>query len=304
MFDKVLVPLDGTRESQAIVPYVTQLASGLDLPLVLLSVILVGEGPEGAQSRSGLFETHEKEAKHRLATVVQNLKQQRLTAEAVTVGGRPEDEIVRVAGEYGCGLIAMTTHSKRAVAVGVLGSVTDRVVHTAPMPVLTMSLDTAEMYAGQKAVSKALARSFDPRMTRIMVPLDGTPLSEAVLPYVAGLARGLALKVTLVRVVRQVPVAVGEKNEAAEQEQRWLVETAHVYLEDVAGRLRESGTDVAVHVSTGPVATRIIGLGANWTHDIIAIATHPAPKWRLGSVAEALVRGTGDPILTLTPGTA
>ena len=141
-------------------------------------------------------------------------------------------------------------------------------------------------------------------MTRIMVPLDGTPLSEAVLPYVAGLARGLALKVTLVRVVRQVPDAVGEQNEAAEQEQRLLVETANDYLESVAGRLRASGTDVAVHVSTGPVATRIIALGANWPHDIIAIATHPAPKWRLGSVAEALVRGTGDPILTLTPGLA
>ena len=39
MFQKVLVPLDGSAEAEVILPFVSQLAKGLNTPLVLVSVI-------------------------------------------------------------------------------------------------------------------------------------------------------------------------------------------------------------------------------------------------------------------------
>jgi len=87
-----------------------------------------------------------------------------------------------VAADTGCDLIAMATRGNAPSDRTVLGSVTDEVVHLARLPVLVVSPDRAGMYAGQGKVSKALGRLFDPELTTILVPLDGSDLAEKVPP--------------------------------------------------------------------------------------------------------------------------
>ena len=85
-------------------------------------------------------------ASKRLREVVGRLGRDGLRAEPVTTRGRAADEIVATAERQGCDLIAMTTHGSNLIARGILGSVTDKIVHSSQLPVLTITPVRAATY--------------------------------------------------------------------------------------------------------------------------------------------------------------
>ena len=243
---------------------------------------------------SQLSEEVETKVRKHLQEIVDQLALEDLRAEVVISSGRRSTEIVRVAERQGCDLIAMATHGRNVLARGILGSVTDEVVHASRVPVLTMTPEKAEIYRLHKIT-----------MAKIMVLLDGSPLAETVLPYVEDLARKLSLEILLVRVVKPLhmfwmdhyPTSLDEQEKAVEVE-------ATNYLETTAEKLKAAGLSAQSQLLTGHPATSIIELARETPHDIIALATHGhsgVMRWAMGSVAEALVRGTGDPVLIVPP---
>ncbi len=165
MIRKVLVPLDGSRVAEGILPYVSQIARRLHLPVVLLSVVDPGDlfvpqpeprggawmenvggikgpvivrealspekpptTPHGMEPpyTAQLFERVELEVKGRLQPLVNRLVQDGVAAQPAVSFGHPAEEILRVAEEQGCDLIAMSTRGRNMLARGILGSVTDR----------------------------------------------------------------------------------------------------------------------------------------------------------------------------------
>ena len=295
MFSRVLVPLDGSEVTEAILPYVSQLAKGLEIPIVVLAVI--DEHTHGQKLATEI----ESGANKRLREVVGRLGRDGVRAEPVTTRGRAADEIVATAERQGCDLIAMTTQGSNLIARGILGSVTDKVIHSSQLPVLTITPERAATYGGTwfRALTKATERV----MTKIMVPLDGSPLAETVLPYVQALARKLSLRVLLVRVIRGLSVEWldWERGSDADTKEEEAAEEAGQYLETVSEKLHGAGIDARWQVLVGHPVTMITELAQQEPHDIIALATQRAHQWGLGSVAEALVRGTGDPVLVVSP---
>ena len=303
---KALVPLDGSEVTELILPYVSQLASGLHIPVVVLSVIARGETPHAAFP-PGLLRKVEAEAGKRLKAITDQLGDDGVRAEAVITSGTPAEEIVGVAKSQGCDLIAMTTHGRAPVARGVLGSVTDKVIHSSHLPVLTITPERAATYGSRDPWMRVFTRLTQPIMTKIMVPLDGSRLAETVLPHVMELARRLSLRVLLVRVVRGFNIQWLDREPGAysfaQGEEDAMEAEATRSVEATAEKLGQAGLDVRWQVPAGHPATVIAELAEQEPHDIIAIATHRRKRWALGSVAEALVRGTGDPVLVVTPRT-
>ena len=136
MFSKVLVPLDGSEVAQAILPYVTEVARSLDVPLVLHSVIDKGAGRATGSDYEALFEDVESAAKTPLRSVALQLDRDGVRAEPMVTAGRPSEQIVAVAERQGCDLIAMATHGRAGLAGLAVGSVTDAVVRGTGDPVL------------------------------------------------------------------------------------------------------------------------------------------------------------------------
>jgi len=64
--------------------------------------------------------------------------------ETTTVEGRPSREIVSVAREEGVDCIVMGTHGRAGIDRLILGSVAERVVRTAPVPVVTVGFSAAD----------------------------------------------------------------------------------------------------------------------------------------------------------------
>ncbi|MGH8057184.1 MAG: universal stress protein, partial [Candidatus Entotheonellia bacterium] len=164
MFQKVLVPLDGSEQADRILPYVSRLARGLNIPVVVMSVV-----ESGASSKVDRLKV---EAEGHLQTVVTQLAGKGIQAEAAVTMGRPAEEIVRIAERQGCNLIALAMQSKGAAGRGTLGSVTDKVIHASQIPTLTIPPQPGEQQLEQEAP-----------IATIIVPLDGSPLAETALSY-------------------------------------------------------------------------------------------------------------------------
>jgi nucleotide-binding universal stress UspA family protein len=139
------------------------------------------------------------------------------------------------------------------------------------------------------------------RFTRILVPLDGSRLAEAVLPAARSLAEKLRARLLLFHVLeRDPPDAVhGEPHLGTAQE-------ALTYLEQQADELRPRGVVVESHVHERPVedvAEAIDAHAHEFDADLIAMCAHGRSNLRtrlIGSIAERILRGGSVPILLRT----
>ncbi len=294
MFRKILVPLDGTDETEAILPYVSHIAAGMDLGVVLLSVMDSGAMEMSETYFSRLFERAEQEAKGRLHNAAHQLRHDGVQTEEIVVSGQPDSEITGAAGRLGCNLIAMSTHGRSLLGRGILGSVADRVVHTASVPVLTVTPDKVRAYHGS-----------DTLVTRLVVPLDGSALAETALPYVKEMASRLGYAVVLLRVVRPLHYfLVGEHPPEIHEENEQLESEAKAYMESTAESLSQDGIDVEWRVLVGHPTTIVLEQVRDIPHSIVALTTHGRSgfrRWLIGSLAETLVRSGGDPVLIVPP---
>ncbi len=127
MFEKILVPLDGSVVSEGILPFIAQLAKGLKSSVVILSVCSpTKSGPAGLMIRGGLDKSDA-------------LIAEEIAAEALVAVGDPASEIRRVAQDEGCDLIAMSTHGRSGFRKGILHSVTYLVMLSSCLPTLVVA---------------------------------------------------------------------------------------------------------------------------------------------------------------------
>ena len=305
----ILIPLDGSDVAEGILPYVSQIAKKEDNPLVLLSVvdddaieypssILISPSsshPEvGITYRKQIEETARSHALDKLNGIADSLREEGLAVEARATLGRPSEEILRVAEEEGCRLIAMSTHGRNAIARGILGSVTDRVLHSSSTPVLTITPERAENFRNGRGET----------LKTILVPLDGSELAERALPYAEELARFLSLDVLLVRVVSFHPAFHTEFGARLADLGEAVVEESAQYLSGVSKQLEDAGLTVQTRVLRGTAARVLLEVARDTPGSLIAITTNARSglsRWVMGSVAEALARGSGDPVLIVRP---
>jgi nucleotide-binding universal stress UspA family protein len=139
------------------------------------------------------------------------------------------------------------------------------------------------------------------RFTRILVPLDGSALAEAIMPAACSLAEELDARLLLVHVLeREPPAAVhGEPHLGTADE-------AFAYLEQQEAELRRRGIAVESHVHEPPVEDVARDIDAHAQElgaDLIAMCAHGRSNLRtrlIGSIAERILRAGSVPILLRT----
>ncbi|MCL6620920.1 MAG: universal stress protein [Syntrophobacterales bacterium] len=138
MFNKILVPLDGSDLAAKILPQVVELAKTFKSQVTLLHVCHT-EAFGVSEAAPGVIETapvaEKKACEAFLSKVGADLKAQGINVDWACVEGVPAREIIGYADKNGYDLIAMATHGKGEVA-WVLGSTAEKVVSHATVPVL------------------------------------------------------------------------------------------------------------------------------------------------------------------------
>ncbi|HYL80689.1 MAG TPA: universal stress protein [Candidatus Acidoferrum sp.] len=138
---------------------------------------------------------------------------------------------------------------------------------------------------------------------RILVPLDGSPLSEAILRQVAELSRALGAEITLLRVALAHTFPGADPMFLLEEEVR-VVQEAEAYLATVAERLAREGMIVRTAVRYGQPAAEIIDHVAFEGADLVVVSTHGRSgltRLVMGSVAEKVIRHATCPVFVVRP---
>ena len=204
------------------------------------------------------------------------------------VRGLSESEaIVETAADLNCELIVMGTHGRRGFTHLLLGSVAERVVRAARVPVLTIRPDSIVPPDG---------------IRRILVPHDFSDHSTTALEVAAVWARELAADVTLVHAVEPVVYpefyAVDLLPDKMVDRLRTRSEEA---LQEAAQEIFQDVT-VNVRVIVGRAGDTIVAEAASGNHDLVIMGTRGLSGLEhllLGSVAESVLRQCALPLLAV-----
>ncbi|MDA0262940.1 MAG: universal stress protein [Chloroflexi bacterium] len=302
MYEKILVPLDGSKTAETILPNVVRLALESRAKVVLLTV----DVPHAASGRAGFgwsefgnaMATLEKpgaQMKAYLDSAASMLEGMEVYATTATAAGNAAEEILAYATTHGCDLIAMSTRGRSALRRGLMGSVTDAVMRASTVPVLAVGPNRVD------------GKDLDGSIRTIAVPLDGSETAEAVLPHVETLAGLLSLEVVLLRVVRLMPWAYGAHDgiplDTTDIEHA-LKSEAKAYLAKIEARFTAKGIACRSEVLHGVPWDKIVAYVGKFDDMMVALSTHGRsglPRLVLGSVADMLIRSLETPTLVVRP---
>ncbi len=177
MSKKILVPLDGSPTAEAILPLVTYLAKTDNAEVELITVITPVAIWDAAASMIK-WDAEEKAAREYISGKVRGLKEAGVTAHSIVAFGQASYAIFDAAREKKADFIAMTTHGRSGVTRFVLGSVADKLLHTAAPLLVVRPRDHQE----DQPLSPSDIR-------KVFVPLDGSELSLEAIPSAEEMAR-------------------------------------------------------------------------------------------------------------------
>jgi nucleotide-binding universal stress UspA family protein len=137
-WQRILVPTDFSETSRLAIEQAVELAKSFKASLILLHVGDRAASEVETEFPLGLDASLQDAERERLLKVLTPAQQTALHPELVVCAGSPAHEIVRCAAERGVDIIVMGTHGRGAVGHMLMGSVAEKVVRTAPCPVLVV----------------------------------------------------------------------------------------------------------------------------------------------------------------------
>ena len=139
MYRKILVPLDGSKVAEGVLPHAKALAYSQGAELILLTV---GANPslDFAFSDPGIaqqaIQEQEERSKKYVSEIENQLKEAGFKTSTLLRIGSVAETILEVAEEVQADIIAMSTHGRTGAARWLLGSIAERVVRNSKIPVL------------------------------------------------------------------------------------------------------------------------------------------------------------------------
>ncbi|GHO91605.1 universal stress protein UspA [Reticulibacter mediterranei] len=313
MFQRIIVPLDGSSRAERAIPVAANLARASQGSIVFLRVVIPAHsiGFYGAEPAVGIvpttLETNIAEADGYLTSVAtifrDYLKDIQIETEVET-GAAASTILSAARWEHG-DLIVLCSHGDTGLKRWLFNSIALQTARKSPMPVLIVN---------EHGEAHPLENLTHP--LNIMVPLDGSTLAETVLTSVMQLMT--ALKPTgqnrlhLLRVV-DIPVVNGSMRGHAQLDpiiREKACTRAKAYLDTIVKRLQEEAQgktqlEITTSITVSPdVAGTIIRRAEESQCDMIAIATHGRGglmRMLMGSVTERILGYTRLPLFIVRP---
>ncbi|MFC1985095.1 universal stress protein [Chloroflexota bacterium] len=307
MYQKMLVPLDGSELAEVVFIYAKELAVRLDLEVILFYVYNPVLGQFLPMHRA--YVERAVEIIRHQSKEVQSKKGARAGSKPVKVRGEltegyPAEEILRYADENAIDLILMATHGRSGLKRWTIGSVADKVLSASKYPVWLV----------RAGIPGEIPYDKWPKIT-IVAPLDGSELAEAVLPHVEALAKqrdAKSVEVALLRIceppvtpsyyVSELPEVPLNWGEYMQQETNRCKQQANDYLTVVEKRFRDTGISVQSKVLEGKAADEIVDYVKQNPFNLVVMATHGRSglsRWIYGSITENILQGVTSPVLLI-----
>ena len=297
MYAQILVPLDGSKFAESALPLALTLSRKTGADLHLVTVI----EPVPAFVYDEWETAAEEWTREYLANVVADVGPK--AGGHVSVGilkGHVVDALQTEVAERKADLVVLASHGRGAISRLWLGSVADRFLRQADRPVLVVRPEADEGRTEPDG---------EPAFDTLLVPLDGSELSESALDHAIEFGELFGSAYHLTRVVAYpVELASPYLPHTAQMNQQLLADAkdrAAEYLEERAERMRRRGLRVTTAISVdGQAGHGILTECEAVEADGVAMATHGRKglsRALLGSTADKVLRGLHVPLLLHRP---
>ena len=288
-YQKILAPLDGSELAEKALPYAKTIAEVKDSEVVLFAVSVTARGTR----RARLLETY-------MDVKAKNFKTKGMKVSTAVAYGDVAEEIIEYADKNKVDLIIISTHGYSGIKRWMLGSVTQKVLYGTPTPILLIKSKSPEIP--------------NVKFKKILLPVDGSPFSEATFPYVEELAKNTKAEVILIE-VSESPIVPSYGDRPINptwnkyRDTLWVELQQHTseYLEKIKDDLVKRGIKVksqAVKGNAGETANKIMQSANKENVDLVVIATHGRTgisRWVYGSVANSIVQESIQPVMLIRP---
>ncbi|MGZ8478938.1 MAG: universal stress protein [Candidatus Binatia bacterium] len=297
MYSKILVPLDGSKTAEKVLPYARHLAGKFKIPVELLAVLDIAEmathiSAERARHLDTMIEDGMRASTTYLRGIATTFPEGNVTC--TVEKDRAEEAIIGNAGADGGTLIAMATHGRSGMDRFLLGSVTEKVLRGSANPLVLVRAKEEAKTSGEAPFKS------------IIVPLDGSELAESVIPLAVTMAQKLDLEVVLFRAYHMPYNAYGGDDGYMVNYDELIDsvrDEAKEYLDKKVAEVTKLGVaKVSALSKEGFAGDEIIALGHKTPDGLIAMCSHGrsgVKRWVLGSVTENVVRHSDAPVLVV-----
>ncbi len=280
MYERILVPLDGSKLAEQVFPMVVELAKTFGSEVVLVEVCEPEESEYG-QACQLYINNEAEQLRKRLTGSAANVK-------TVVLSGKAAEQILNYAEKNSVSLIAISSHGRSGIAPWSLGGTANKVLQRVGIPLIVVR--AKEMTDGP-----AKAGLFN----HVLIPLDGSERGATVLPYVTELAKKLKCEVTLLQVVEPgkhvhtiggldyIPYKDRDINSAKTN--------AQTYLDEISSKFIGTKAAVRSEVRVGDSAREITRLASETIPSLIAMSSHGHSGfefWSHGSVTGKILQAS------------
>ncbi|RMH04756.1 MAG: universal stress protein [Nitrospirae bacterium] len=294
LIDRIVCGVDFSHASHQALQYAVEWAKACEAQLHLVHVIPMDPhfDLEAAVVRAFLDEQRQS-AQLQLMALSDQLKSDVPEIAAHLAHGTPADELARLACQEGGDLLVVGSHGWTGFDRILLGSTAERVLASAPCPVLTVRRpDTNEQASLQ--LGRRLPR-------HILVPVDFSDHSQEAVEYASEMAKQFDIAVTLLHVVEPVSYSLDFTltHVDAQKKKTKLAETR---LAELARVFESRGMSASYQLKSPPVVQAILEGVQESKADVIVMGTHGRrgmARWLLGSMAASVLRQAPVPVLTV-----
>jgi nucleotide-binding universal stress UspA family protein len=277
MFERILVPLDGSENAEIVFPYCADLAAKF-----ASAVILVTVSEAATVDIDHLYRTYLEHARRKMRQHLKALMaHETVTLESEVLFGDPAREILRIAEDKDAGLILLASHGTSAEGPWLLGHIAAKVLRATKRPIMLIR---------ERATQAALEQR--KLLRRILVPLDGSEIGEAALCYAVALANKTGAEIALIEVFEQVRGVGASGARYSIPDDESVRKSLLSYLNHVAEPIKNEGLTVSTTVLFGNAAGKIIEYVEKNGIDLIAVSTHGRSglgRWVFGNVTDKIL---------------
>jgi nucleotide-binding universal stress UspA family protein len=288
MLKRILIPLDGSKLSEAALGPGQELGRAFNSELHLLGVC---DGPDEKHHRlmQAYLDKRAEDLRRDISAKSPGLKTAVLCGEAAS-------QVIDYSRRELMDLVIIVSHGHSGIMPWTMGGTANKIVHGAPTPVLLLRA---------AAVKRGSRRSI---FSRLLLPLDGSAAGETALPYVLEIAARLGAEVTLLSVVEseQRVHTIGGLDfiRFPEQQVQKMRQDLSAYLDGAVKKFRDRGIQARAELSSGHAAEEIIKLAKAAGCGLVAMSSHGKSglrEWVLGSVSNKVLHAGKTHLLLVKP---
>jgi nucleotide-binding universal stress UspA family protein len=299
MFERILVPLDGSKNAEMVLPYAEEIAGKFQGDLALVGVIERDNLPNSTGIKNNdilyayLAEKAKQVSEQSKGFGIESTDQIYFKL----LSGQIAQKILSYSDEIKASLIAMTSRGASSHEKWVLGNISAKILRATNTPVLLVRTGVNETALSEKRLIK-----------KILVPLDQSEIGESAIPIAESLAVKLDAQLVLLHVLTPMTMS-------------GMYDTNPSYLISNSLSNREAETKTylekvkeSIQARTGVVSSNVVIVGypayeisdysKHHDIDLIALSTHgrsALQQWVFGSVTDKTLHFGDTPVLVVRP---